>query len=448
MMPVEEITLTAKFKVDLTDVDEATISEIHRLFEEYRGIVNELIEYVHSHGIISSMRLWYAKYREMRQKHSTLPSHYIYTACRHAASIYKSFIEMKKMGMCDREKPIFKGRTVWLDAHLFKLDAEGWRVSIAVHGGRWITLRLLYGRYHDKFKNMELGEAWLVLRDDGSLYLNVAFRRAVVLPEVSADAKVIAIDVNENVIVYGNNDFVERFETNEGIIRTRYFLKRRRIQSKIRGRGLRARLLGKYKGRERHRVGEIYYRAAKEIIGKAREVGATVIVMEDLDLHERDLGSKELNGRIHRWGYRRFQQILEYQAKFHGLNVKYVDPAYTSSLCPICGDELEKSSNGRRLRKCQRCGLEEDRDVIAVKNLVKRYYEECIMPKFPKTSLDRQRRIDVGSPRSPRKPPNEKREEGPKAQNAGQAGTLSGSRACVSRDSPSQRAWPGMLTRC
>jgi putative transposase len=259
---------------------------------------------------------------------------------------------------------------------------------------------------------MKLGEARLVLEKDGNLYLNVTFRRAVTLSEIGADAKVIAVDVNENVVVYGNDDFIERFETNEGIIRTRYFLKRRRIQSRIRGRGLRARLLGKYKGRERHRVGEIYYRATKEIIDKAKEVGATIIVMEDLRrLNEEDKGSRELNGRIHRWSYKRFQQILEYQARLHGLNVKYVEPTYTSSICPICGDELEESSNGRRLRKCRRCGLEEDRDAIAVRNLTRRYYEECMNRKTLR-SFDCRRRIDVGSPRSPRKPPNEKREEG------------------------------------
>jgi len=88
--------------------------------------------------------------------------------------------------------------------------------------------------------------------------------------------------------------------------------------------------------------------------------------------------------------------------------VKYVEPAYTSRICPICGDELKESSNGRRLRKCQKCGLEEDRDAIAVKNLTKRYYEECMDAKLPKTSFDIQRQIDVGSSRSPRKPPNEK----------------------------------------
>jgi putative transposase len=108
-MPVEEIPLTASFKVDLADIDEATISEIYRLFAEYRRIVNELIKYAHSHRTASPRRLWYAKYHEMRQKHSTLPSHYIYTACRHAAGTYKSFIELKKLGMCEKERPVFKG---------------------------------------------------------------------------------------------------------------------------------------------------------------------------------------------------------------------------------------------------------------------------------------------------------------------------------------------------
>jgi putative transposase len=255
---------------------------------------------------------------------------------------------------------------------------------MAVHGGRWITLKLLYGKYHEKFKDMKLSEARLVLEKDGNLYLNVVFRQAVMLPEIGADAKVIAVDVNENVIVYGNDDFIERLETNEGIIRTRYFLKRRRIKSKVRGKELRRKLLDKYRGREWRRVKEIYYKAVKRIIDKAKEADVKIIVMEDLKhLNRKDKGSKELNGRIHRWSYRRFQRILEYKAKLCGLHVKYVNPRGTSKTCPICGSELEESSNGRRLRKCKRCGLEEDRDAIAVKNLTKRYYEECMDAKIP-----------------------------------------------------------------
>ena len=247
-MPVEEITLTAKFKVDLVDVDEAVIPEIYRLFKEYWEIVNELLSLAVDKHITSFIGLYHAKYRELRQRYPTLPSKYIVTACRHAASIYKSFMELKKLGICEKDSPTFKGRVIWLHKDLFRLDVENWRVSIAVHNGKWITLKLLHRRYHEKFKRMEMGEARLVLGDNG-LYLNVSFSQMVMLPELSTSARVVAVDVNENVIVYSNNDFVERLETNEGIIRTRYFLKRRRIQTRIRGRGLRRRLLEKYDGR-------------------------------------------------------------------------------------------------------------------------------------------------------------------------------------------------------
>jgi hypothetical protein len=34
----------------------------------------------------------------------------------------------KKLGICEKEKPMFRGRVIWLDDQLFKLDAENWRV--------------------------------------------------------------------------------------------------------------------------------------------------------------------------------------------------------------------------------------------------------------------------------------------------------------------------------
>jgi transposase len=33
--------------------------------------------------------------------------------------------------------------------------------------------------------------------------------------------------------------------------------------------------------------------------------------------------------------------------------------------------------------RCRRCGLEEDRDVVAVRNLTRRYYEEYMNAKNP-----------------------------------------------------------------
>ena len=134
-MHVEEVTLTAKFKVDLTDIDESAISEIYRLFDGYKGIVNELLELAAKNHITSFVELCHAGYRELRRRYPMLPSMYIVTACRHAASIYKSFIKRRrKRSVCKKDRPTFKGRVIWLHKILFKLDVEGWRAIIAVHG--------------------------------------------------------------------------------------------------------------------------------------------------------------------------------------------------------------------------------------------------------------------------------------------------------------------------
>jgi putative transposase len=128
--------------------------------------------------------------------------------------------------------------------------------------------------------------------------------------------------------------------------------------------------------------------------------------MEDLRrLNEGDMGSRELNGRIHRWSYRRIQQILEYTTRLHGLNVKHVDPRNTSRMCPMCGGELTPSLNECRLMRCRECVLEEDGDVIAVKNLTKRYYEECMNTKNLKPLLMSGAGLMWGSRVSPESPP-------------------------------------------
>jgi putative transposase len=60
-----------------------------------------------------------------------------------------------------------------LDDHLLSLDLEGWEASIANREGR-TTLKLLHGTYHEKFKGMKIGQAWLVKGEDG-LYLKAVF---------------------------------------------------------------------------------------------------------------------------------------------------------------------------------------------------------------------------------------------------------------------------------
>ncbi len=371
---LETVKLTARFKLD-GKVDES-------LFETYKRIVNELLDYAHSKGITSFKRLKAEKYHELRQRYSKLPSHYIYTACQMACSIYKSFRKLKRKGKAKSDKPTFKKDVIMLDDHLFKLDLENWVVKISTPNGR-IRFKVSHGEYHEKFRDWKIGQAWVVKRDNG-IYLNVVFSKSV---EIRRYMDVVGVDINENNVTTATNQNFITFETKERVIRTAYFLKRRKIQSKIRCRRVKAKVLAKYRDRERNRVLDIYHKIANEIVKIALKTNSA-IALENLKEIRRGINySKELSGRLHRWSFRKFQQILEYKAKLNSIEVIYVNPHKTSSLCPICGRKL--SPNGRRLLKCE-CGLIADRDVVGGWNIRLRGLKLL--------------KIDVGSPVPPESP--------------------------------------------
>jgi len=357
-MPLGTVKLTASFKLD------GLISE--SLFSTYREVLGRLLDYAWAERITSFKRLKAEKYHELRAKYPRLPSHYIYTACQMACSIYKSFRKLKRRGLARSEKPFFKSQVIMLDDHLFSLDLESWEASIAVENGR-TRLKLLHGTYHEKFREMKIGQAWLVKGEDG-LYLKVVFSKTVGL--VGSNGVAVAVDINENNVAFGSMERVRNIKTGERAVRTAYFLKRRKLQSKPR---LNEKpLLAKYSGRERRRVEDIYHKAANQVIAAAKEAKASVVVLEKLkNIREKKKRIKAMNGRLNRWSFRRLQNIIEYKARLSGLMVVYLNAKGTSSLCPICGEKL--SPNGYRRMRCPTCRLEEDRDIIAVKNLLQRY---------------------------------------------------------------------------
>jgi putative transposase len=207
------------------------------------------------------------------------------------------------------------------------------------------------------------------------VYINVVFSRSV---EIRKCKDAIGVDVNENNVTIATSQGFIMFETKERVIRTAYFLKRRKIQSKIRCKRVKAKILAKYRDRERNRVLDIYYKVANEIVALKTN---SAIALENLkEIRTKIKYSKETNGRLHRWSFRKFQQILEYKAKLNGIEVVYVNPHKTSSLCPICGGKL--SPNGQRLLKCK-CGLIADRDVIGSWNIRLRGLKIDVFPRKP-----------------------------------------------------------------
>ncbi|USG99167.1 transposase [Thermococcus argininiproducens] len=354
-MPSETIKLTAKFKL------KETPEGLDRIFQTYREIVNFLITYAFENNVTSFYRLKKETYKGLRKEYHELPSHYLYTACQMATAIFKSFRKRKKKGKA-YGRPIFKKEVIMLDDHLFKLDLEKGTVKLSTPSGR-IQLEFYPAKYHEKFKDWKVGQAWLVRTPKG-IFLNVVFSREVEVEEPKAFA---GADLNENNVTLAlpNGEFVQII-THEREIRTGYFVKRRKIQQKIRAGKRRRELLEKYGQREKNRLKDLYHKLANKIVELAEKYGG--LALEDLtEIRDSIRYSAEMNGRLHRWSFRKLQSIIEYKAKLRGVRVVFVNPAHTSSLCPICGGKL--SPNGHRVLKCSKCGFEADRDVVGSWNI-------------------------------------------------------------------------------
>ncbi|ACS90787.1 MAG: IS200/IS605 family element transposase accessory protein TnpB [Thermococcus sp.] len=354
-MPSETIKLASKFKL------KETPEGLNELFSTYRDIVNFLITHAFENNITSFYRLKKEIYKSLRKEYPELPSHYIYTACQMAASIYKSYRKRKRRGKASG-RPVFKKEAIMLDDHLFKLDLEKGIIKLSTPNGR-ITLKFYPAKHHEKFKNWKVGQAWLVRTPKG-VFINVVFSKEV---EVKEPEDFVGVDLNENNVTLSLSDgeFVQII-THEKEIRTGYFVKRRKIQKKVKVGKKRQELLEKYGERERNRLNDLYHKLANKIVELAEKYGG--IALEDLtEIRNSIRYSAEMNGRLHRWSFRKLQSIIEYKAKLKGVEVVFVDPAYTSSLCPVCGEKL--SPNGHRVLKCLNCGFEADRDVVGSWNV-------------------------------------------------------------------------------
>ncbi|HII66567.1 MAG TPA: IS200/IS605 family element transposase accessory protein TnpB [Thermococcaceae archaeon] len=353
-MSSETIKLTAKFK--LKEIPEG----LDDLFSTYREIVNYLITYAYEANITSFKRLKKETYKELREKYPQLSSHYLYTACQMATSIYKSYRKRKRKGKA-KGKPVFKKEVIMLDDHLFKPDLEKGVIKLSTPKGR-IQLEFYPAKYHEKFKDWKVGQAWLIKTPKGA-FINAVFSKEV---EVRESKAFVGVDLNENNVTLAlpNGEFVQII-THEREIRTGYFVKRRKIQKKLKTGKRRRELLEKYGEKERNRLNDLYHKLANKIVELAVKYGG--IALEDLtEIRDSIRYSAEMNGRLHRWSFRKLQSIIEYKAKLKGIKVVFVNPAFTSSLCPICGGKL--SPNGHRVLKC-RCGFEADRDVVGSWNI-------------------------------------------------------------------------------
>jgi len=146
--------------------------------------------------------------------------------------------------------------------------------------------------------------------------------------------------------------------------RDKFLAKRRVLQSN--GSQSAKQLLKKISGKEGRRMKHVNHKISKWIIQEAIRLDAGILVLEDLkNIRQRIKAGKRLRMRLHRWSFAQLQTFIQYKAEAAGLNVSYVNPAYSSQECSSCGSLGVR----KRHRFTCSCGNQQHSDLLASRNL-------------------------------------------------------------------------------
>jgi putative transposase len=110
------------------------------------------------------------------------------------------------------------------------------------------------------------------------------------------------------------------------------------------------------------------HKISRGIVNFALANNVSVIRLEQLtNIRNTAKTSRKNEKSLHTWSFYRLAQFIEYKATLEGIKVEYVDPAYTSQSCPICG-KLNTAND--RLYTCS-CGFKTHRDRLGALNIIK-----------------------------------------------------------------------------
>ncbi|MBB5254231.1 RNA-guided endonuclease InsQ/TnpB family protein [Sulfurisphaera ohwakuensis] len=380
---------TVKLRVK---VDYKTYNKLKEVEEEYSEVLHDAIEYGLTRKTTSFTRIKAGIYKEEREKHKDLPSHYIYTACEDASERLDSFEKMKGRGRAYTDRPIIRRVTVHLDDHLWKFSLD--KISIATKRGRVYLSPLfpkIFWRYYNQGWRIA-SEARFKLLKGNVVELYIIFKKDE--PKPYEPKVFIPIDLNENsvsVLVDGKPILLE---TNTKKITLGYEYRRRKITT---GRSTKDRDVKRKlrKLREGDKKVDVRRKFAKLVVMEAFESGSA-IVLEDLPRNTpehmvKDVRDSQLRLRIYRSAFSSMKNAVVEKAREFGVPVILVNPSYTSSTCPVHGSKIVYQPDGGNAPRVGVCEIGKERwhrDVVALYNLLRRAGDVSPVPLGSKESHD------------------------------------------------------------
>ncbi|MEB3227295.1 MAG: transposase [Synechocystis sp.] len=259
------------------------------------------------------------------------------------------------------------------DSRTFTFKETDWIVSLTMLKGRE-KFKLHIGNYQ---KHLLQGQnpksATLVKRNDGSFYLQIQLESEP--PAISDTDDVLGVDLGRTDIACTSEGgkFSGKQITQ---IRDRYSRVRASLQRKA-SKGTRSsrrrcrQVLQRLSGRERRFQTWLNHTISYRIIQQAKEKNQAIALEDLTGIRERTNEmprSKTERRRSNSWAFYQLRQIFTYKGIKFGVDVRLVDPRYTSKMCHCC--KVIGNRQGKKF-ECLNlsCGWLGDADMNGGKNI-------------------------------------------------------------------------------
>ena len=147
--------------------------------------------------------------------------------------------------------------------------------------------------------------------------------------------------------------------------------RRRKLQHDLKfikggkGRKKKTQALDRLRDKEKNFATTYNHMISKNVVEFAKKNQCEYINMEKLT-------KDGFNNKILRnWSYYQLQQYIEYKAEREGIQVRYIEPAYTSQTCARCGHIDKENRQTQEKFICTKCGFELNADHNASINIAR-----------------------------------------------------------------------------
>ena len=355
------------------------LSETIKLYmtrEQKTLITATMIEYIDTvNSLVSDAvnGISIAKYTTADVK-ANLPSALTNQCIRDAKSIVKKY----NKACCDAERrntkhakqgkdikvvaalPVLKKPCCYVNNQNFKVNGANIEFPVMVNGkSKRLSIRTkMTDKQKSIFSSYKLGTMRIVIKNN-RIVAQIVYE--VDEPVIPDEGNVMGVDLGikcpaVSYVSDGNIKFYGNGRKNKYMRRHYKYLRKKLQKAKH------IDVVKRINDKEQRIMRDIDHKISHDIVETAVAHNVKVIKLERL---ANIRSTTRTSHSLHNWSFYRLAQFIEYKAKLAGIAVEYVNPAYTSQTCPVCGHVHHAND---RNYTCK-CGFHIHRDVLGAMNI-------------------------------------------------------------------------------